>query len=655
MKKKFTFNSPSVKFNTVDKTNNDNPNTVNKPAWVYEYYYRNERKTVKYVGTVPPFVDSNRFDEYVLRVETDNGTIANETDTLSIFTNVETIYGTLNNHKLIWSSSMGYDNRDASPFSYITKGYSADIVPNDLYQEDTDLQPIIMDIVPSKNMHILNQNNDTRFLNHPTITFQNNEAWTVTTTVNYNGIFTLGQDLFGKASGNTFSINVLQDYFTFTNSTGNSVNTNSGLLNKIVGKNIIITLVATGNNLLKIYINGAFNSNLVVPTNFIFERFLSGNNGYHYGRAYSYFIKSGAATPTQIQEEYTMLRNMYAEMESTLIGSQIWTTNNSEITSTPMGNYIEEVTLNAKVEKILDQNDRDFSLETTGNWQTGYTTSELFFMYSPTLSAATLTNYINNESIYAFLPIANQSKYKWVKASARAFFPSYVPLASIVCRDASGYSETFFDGSISSAWQVKSIYRRVMSDTGLTVEIRMDDTIAGGIIYFDDVTVTELGWENSTELYNYIYDITSGTTEEKAYAALKEAAMYCYYNNNNLTGATYGKLYNWYAVKLLDMDITQYNINNPTTPWNWRISTDLDWSTLDTTISGNTDVLKESSNLYWMDNTGTNTTNFTALPAGFRDIDGTFGQIYQRAYFWNVTNPIDESPKLGMSLRMIKT
>ena len=37
-------------------------------------------------------------------------------------------------------------------------------------------------------------------------------------------------------------------------------------------------------------------------------------------------------------------------------------------------------------------------------------------------------------------------------------------------------------------------------------------------------------------------------------------------------GAIYGKLYNWYAVKLLQMDIDYYNAANPTAPWGMESS-----------------------------------------------------------------------------------
>ena len=62
--------------------------------------------------------------------------------------------------------------------------------------------------------------------------------------------------------------------------------------------------------------------------------------------------------------------------------------------------------------------------------------------------------------------------------------------------------------------------------------------------------------------------------------------MWCHYNNSVDNEAIYGKLYNWFAVKLLQMDIDYYNAANPTTPWGWRVPNQADFNTLATTLGG---------------------------------------------------------------------
>jgi len=160
-------------------------------------------------------------------------------------------------------------------------------------------------------------------------------------------------------------------------------------------------------------------------------------------------------------------------------------------------------------------------------------------------------------------------------------------------------------------------------------------------------------WSNSQATYDSVYAATVGTDEQKTYAAVKAAAAWCYYNNDASLGAIYGKLYNWFAVKLLQMDIDYYNAANPTTPWGWNIPIDVEINTLEETVDYNADALKEATENFWgVGNTGTNTTGLTVLPAGYRDVDGTFNGITETAIFGTVDSDIDN--RIGVSLRLIK-
>lgn len=120
-------------------------------------------------------------------------------------------------------------------------------------------------------------------------------------------------------------------------------------------------------------------------------------------------------------------------------------------------------------------------------------------------------------------------------------------------------------------------------------------------------------------------------TDPGAWAALTTGA-WCYYENVSANGTTYGKLYNWYAV------------NDPRglAPSGWHVPTDAEWTSL-TNCLGGADVaggaLKETGDTHWWSNTGaTNSTGFTALPAGYRDYDGIlFHNITYETYFWSST------------------
>ena len=99
---------------------------------------------------------------------------------------------------------------------------------------------------------------------------------------------------------------------------------------------------------------------------------------------------------------------------------------------------------------------------------------------------------------------------------------------------------------------------------------------------------------------------------------------YCNYDNNSSNVATYGRLYNWYAIE------DSLNL----APAGWHVPTDDEWKELemylgmsqsdaDTTDYRGTDEggkLKETGTAHWASpNTGaTNESGFTALPGGYR-------------------------------------
>jgi uncharacterized protein (TIGR02145 family) len=104
-------------------------------------------------------------------------------------------------------------------------------------------------------------------------------------------------------------------------------------------------------------------------------------------------------------------------------------------------------------------------------------------------------------------------------------------------------------------------------------------------------------------------------------------AAWCYYKNDSAFGATYHKLYNWYAV------------NDPRglAPESWHIPTSLDWENLSDYLGGE-DVaggsLKTTSG--WDDNgNGTNKSGFAALPGGYRSVNGAFSTIGEYGNWWS--------------------
>jgi len=124
-------------------------------------------------------------------------------------------------------------------------------------------------------------------------------------------------------------------------------------------------------------------------------------------------------------------------------------------------------------------------------------------------------------------------------------------------------------------------------------------------------------------------------TDNATWAALSTGA-YCYYNNDSATyAATYGKLYNWFAV------------NDPRglAPAGWHIPTDAEWTTAETCLGGSSvcgGAMKETGTTHWLTpNAGaTNSSGFTGLPGAGRDFDGTFGIIVGENGFWWSSTPV---------------
>jgi uncharacterized protein (TIGR02145 family) len=134
-------------------------------------------------------------------------------------------------------------------------------------------------------------------------------------------------------------------------------------------------------------------------------------------------------------------------------------------------------------------------------------------------------------------------------------------------------------------------------------------------------------------------DIIPQVTDPTAWNNLTSGA-WCYYNNDSAMGAIYGKLYNWYAV------------NDPRglAPSGWQVPSDSVWKTLEMNLgmsqaeADKTDwrgtneggKLKETGTLHWLSpNTGaTNESDFTALPGGYRNWDGTFDTFKNRGCWW---------------------
>jgi uncharacterized protein (TIGR02145 family) len=106
---------------------------------------------------------------------------------------------------------------------------------------------------------------------------------------------------------------------------------------------------------------------------------------------------------------------------------------------------------------------------------------------------------------------------------------------------------------------------------------------------------------------------------------------WCWYNNDSATyAATYGKLYNFEAVR------------DPRglAPQGWHIPTDAEWTSLGTCLGGDAVAggkLKEPGITHWLaPNTGSsNSSGWTALAGGMRTTGGVFDNLNLTGRFWS--------------------
>jgi uncharacterized protein (TIGR02145 family) len=123
-------------------------------------------------------------------------------------------------------------------------------------------------------------------------------------------------------------------------------------------------------------------------------------------------------------------------------------------------------------------------------------------------------------------------------------------------------------------------------------------------------------------------------TEDQAWGALTTPA-FCWYNKDAAANKnTYGALYNWYTVN-----------TNKLCPKGWHVSTDAEWTTLTTSLGGESVAggkLRESGITHWeKPNTGaTNESGFTTLPGGYRNNHGAFANIGFFGFWWTATENV---------------
>lgn len=151
--------------------------------------------------------------------------------------------------------------------------------------------------------------------------------------------------------------------------------------------------------------------------------------------------------------------------------------------------------------------------------------------------------------------------------------------------------------------------------------------------HYPSVTICSQKWmDKNLDVTTYRNgDTIAYVTNSTAWAALTTGA-WCYYNNDPSTNATYGKLYNWYAV----------NDSRGLTPAGWHVPSDAEWTILETCLGGSSvagGAIKVTGTTTWTSpNTGaTNSSGFAGLPGGLRNNVGQFLSVGGNSYWWSST------------------
>lgn len=173
-----------------------------------------------------------------------------------------------------------------------------------------------------------------------------------------------------------------------------------------------------------------------------------------------------------------------------------------------------------------------------------------------------------------------------------------------------------------------------------TYYVRAYATNATGTGYGNEEVYTVIPGTIGTQVWTTqnlnVSTYRDGTTipqvsDPTAWFALTTGA-WCYYNNTTTNGTTYGKLYNWYAV--IDA--------RGLAPVGYHIPTDEEWTTLSTTLGGESVAggkMKSLGTALWSTpNAGaTNSSGFEGLPGGMCNNGAGFYDIRNFGRWWSST------------------
>ena len=202
----------------------------------------------------------------------------------------------------------------------------------------------------------------------------------------------------------------------------------------------------------------------------------------------------------------------------------------------------------------------------------------------------------------------------------------------------SGQYMSIITGLTASTTYYARAYATNVNGTGYGNEITFTTAAAGSVALdfdgnvYNTVVIGTQTWLASNLKTTHLNDGTpiANVTADAAWMSLGTPG-YAWYNNDAVTNADYGILYNWSTVN-----------TGILCPTGWHVPSDADWTTLTTLLGGSFGAgskLKETGTTHWLppNSDATNEVGFTALPGGLRNYMGPFNGIGDSGNFWTST------------------
>ena len=159
---------------------------------------------------------------------------------------------------------------------------------------------------------------------------------------------------------------------------------------------------------------------------------------------------------------------------------------------------------------------------------------------------------------------------------------------------------------------------------------------AGAQENFQDVKIGNQIWmQRNLDVTTYRNGDTIPMVSDNALWQKLTTGAWCYYLNDSATyAATYGKLYNWYAV----MD------PRGLAPAGWHIPDNAEWDEMINWLGRVRSAggkMKETGTTHWLtpNRDATNSSGFTGLPGGYRYYNGKFYDMDASGNWWSTSAP----------------